>query len=41
MKKLLFILMVLFGLASAQAQTMSYPHELFDPLGIPQVEGAK
>lgn len=41
MKKLLFILMVLFGLASAQAQTVSYPHELFDPLGIPQVEGAK
>ena len=30
-----------FGLASVQAQTVSYPHEVFDPLGIPQVEGAK
>jgi len=33
--------MIWFGLASAQAQTVSYPHEFFDPLGIPQVEGAK
>ena len=41
MKKLLFILMAWFGLASVQAQTVSYPHEVFDPLGIPQVEGAK
>ena len=41
MKKLLFILMTLFGFASVQAQTGSYPHEVFDPLGIPQVDGAK
>ncbi len=41
MKKLLFILMTWFGFVSVQAQTVSYPHELFDPLGIPQVEGAK
>ncbi len=41
MKKLLFILMTWFGFVSVQAQTASYPHELFDPLGIPQVEGAK
>ena len=41
MKKLLFILMAWFGLASVQAQTVSYPHDIFDPLGIPQVEGAE
>ena len=41
MKRLTLILMIWFGLASVQAQTVSYPHELFDPLGIPQVEGAK
>ena len=41
MKKLLFILMTWFGFVSVQAQTVSYPHELFDPLGIPQVKGAK
>ena len=41
MKKLIFIMTTLFGFASVQAQTVSYPHELFDPLGIPQVEGAK
>mgnify|MGYP003321746296 CR=1 FL=1 len=40
MKKLLFILMAWLGLASVQAQTASYPHEVFDPLGIPQVEEA-
>ena len=41
MKRLTLILMIWFGLASVQAQTVSYPHEVFDPLGIPQVEGAK
>ena len=41
MKKLLLILMTWFGFVSVQAQTVSYPHELFDPLGIPQVKGAK
>lgn len=41
MKKMVFVLLALFGLASVQAQTVSYPHEAFDPLGIPQVEGAK
>ncbi len=41
MKRLLLIFIVWFGLASVQAQTVSYPHEVFDPLGIPQVVGAK
>ena len=41
MKKLLFILMTWFGFVSVQAQTVSYPHELFDPFGIPQVKEAR
>lgn len=38
---IIILVLAWFGLASVQAQTVSYPHELFDPLGIPQVEGAK
>ena len=42
MKNVIIILVLAwFGFASVQAQTVSYPHELFDPLGIPKVEGAK
>ena len=42
MKNVIIILaLAWFGLASVQAQTVNYPHELFDPLGIPLVEGAK
>ena len=38
---IIILVLAWFGLASVQAQTVSYPHELFDPLSIPQVEGAK
>ena len=38
---IIILVLAWFGLASVQAQTVSYPYELFDPLGIPQVEGAK
>jgi len=38
---IIILVLAWFGLASVQAQTVSYPHEVFDPLGIPQVEGAK
>lgn len=31
----------LLGVVTANAQTVSFPHEVFDPLNIPQVEGAK
>lgn len=41
MKRLLLIFIVWFGLASVHAQSVSFPHKVFDPLGIPQVVGAK
>ena len=41
MKRTILILLAWLPLVVANAQTVSYPHEVFDPLGIPQVEGAK
>lgn len=41
MRRLLFIFLAVFGIASTSAQTASFPHEVFGPLNIPQVEGAK
>lgn len=41
MRRLLFMFLAVFGIALTSAQTASFPHEVFDPLNIPQVEGAK
>ena len=41
MRRRILMLLMMLPLMAATAQTVSYPHEVFDPLGIPQVEGAK